>query len=175
MRPATRYASAGLLIVALAVGFQVWNHARAAAEERPEVGFTAPAFALTGLDGKEVKLADFRGKPVFLNFWATWCPPCREEMPFVQELLSAYGKDVAFLAVNLTASERGVKSVEEFMRQNGYTLPVALDKSGNVADKYLVRAIPTSFFIDAKGRIRQKVIGGMDKETMQGYLREILR
>lgn len=174
MRPATRYVAVALVIVALVLGFFAWRQVQASAEERPEVGFTAPNFDLAGLDGKKVALANFRGRPVFLNFWATWCPPCRDEMPGMQELFTVYGKDIVFLTVNMTVSERGVDSVQEFLRENGFTMPVVLDKSGDAAAKYLVRAIPTSFFVDRKGIIREKVVGAMNEETMREYLKELL-
>lgn len=175
MRPVTRYVAVVLVVLALVAAFFTWRHGQVAAEERPEVGYAAPNFTLVGLDGKEVRLADLKGKPVFLNFWATWCPPCREEMPAIQKLFTIYGKDVAFLTVNMTVTERSTKNIEDFLRQNGYTLPVVLDKSGDVATKYLVRAIPTSFFVDRKGIIREKVVGSMNEETMREYLKEILR
>lgn len=143
-------------------------------ESRPEVGFPAPDFALTDLDGNPVRLSELRGQPVFINFWATWCPPCREEMPEIQKVYEEKGEKVKFLAINLTGTEKSTDSVRRFLSSNGYTFPVLLDQDGSAAQRYLVRAIPTSFFVNAQGVVSYKHTGPMTREAMERAIRKIL-
>lgn len=141
---------------------------------RPVVGYPAPDFTLTDLEGKTVRLSDLRGQPVYLNFWATWCPPCREEMPDIQRVYTEKGQQVRFLAINLTGTEKTVQGVREFLSAGGYTFPVLLDKDNAVSEQYQVRAIPTSIFIDAAGVIRYRYAGAMSKEMLEAALEKIL-
>ncbi|KKM11481.1 hypothetical protein SY88_08465 [Clostridiales bacterium PH28_bin88] len=143
-------------------------------EARPLVGYPAPDFTLTDLEGKTVRLSDLRGQPVYLNFWATWCPPCREEMPDIQQVYTEKGQQVRFLAINLTGTEKTVQGVREFLSAGGYTFPVLLDKDNAVSEQYQVRAIPTSIFIDAAGVIRYRYAGAMSKEMLEAALEKIL-
>lgn len=132
----------------------------------PQVGFASPDFELSAMDGSKVKLSDFRGKVVFLNFWASWCPPCRAEMPAIQKFTSAYPPEqVAILSVNAT-NQDNLKDVQTFIAEYGLTFPVLLDIDGNVNRIYQIQALPSSFFIDAKGEIRKVVIGGPLTEAM---------
>lgn len=131
-----------------------------------EVGRQAPDFTLPTVEGKTVTLSSLKGKPVILSFWATWCPPCREEMPAIEEFYRLKGREVEVLAVNLTASEKSPGAVREFLRENAYTFPVLLDGKGEVAGLYLVRAIPTTFFLDENGTIRQKHTGPLTLQAM---------
>lgn len=129
-------------------------------------------FTLYDQYGKEHKLSDYRGKTVFLNFWATWCPPCRGEMPHIEDLYKEYNKnqdEVVILGVaspNLgnEGSEEGIK---EFLNQNAYTFPVVMDKDGELVYQYGISAFPTTFIIDKDGYVTQYVPGAMDKETMK--------
>ena len=116
----------------------------------------APDFKLSLLNGGETYLSDFSGKPVMLNFWATWCPPCREEMPYLQQIHEQRSADVVVLTVNM-AENPG--DVEEFIREFGLSFPVLLDSNGDVAQQYGVRAIPTTFFIDKSGILQGVKIG----------------
>ena len=120
-----------------------------------------PDFTLDLLDGKSVKLSDYRGKLVFLNFWATWCPPCRSEMPAMQALYDKL-KDRGFviLAVDL-AEEAGV--VRDYIRANKLTFPVLLDTSGAVGGTYGAESIPTTYIVDREGRILARGIGAQWK------------
>ncbi|WP_051276506.1 TlpA family protein disulfide reductase [Desulfovirgula thermocuniculi] len=138
-----------------------------------EVGRQAPDFTLPAPDGKKVTLSSLRGKPVVLNFWATWCPPCREEMPAIQEFYRQKGREVEVLAVNLTSSERSPGAVQEFLKENGYTFPVLLDGRGEVAGLYLVRAIPTTFFLDGDGVIRYRHTGPLTLQDMLEILAKL--
>ena len=123
----------------------------------PEIGKTAPDFTLKGLDGQEVSLSDFRGEPVLLNFWASWCGPCRLEMPFLQEIYEKWsGKGLVLLAVNLQENQG---TVEDFIDDAGYTFPVLLAPGNKVPLSYNIRGIPATFFIDADGVIRDIKIG----------------
>ena len=129
-----------------------------------DIGQIAPDFELSTLGGKTVKLSDFRGKHVMVNFWATWCPPCRAEMPDMQKFYD--NKDVVILAVNLTGAESGTKVVQEFVDEFGLTFPILLDKEMVVAGQYQIQPIPTTFMIDSKGRIQNKSFGAQNYELM---------
>ena len=121
----------------------------------------APDFTLKNLQGKEVGLKEFRGKVVLLNFWATWCSPCRVEIPSMVELYSKYkGRGLEIIGVNL--DQLGKSEVEKFSREHKMNFPVLLNPSGNVASLYGVRAIPTTFFLDRNGKISGKISGAVD-------------
>lgn len=128
------------------------------------VGNTAPDFTLQTLAGEEARLSDFRGKPVFVNFWATWCPPCRAEMPDMQELYGAM--DIEILAVNLTNTEKSEEDVSTFVEDMGLTFPVLMDPKGDVSSEYNVKAYPTSYLVDAEGKITYIAYGAMNYNQM---------
>ncbi|KGK88617.1 TlpA disulfide reductase family protein [Clostridium sp. HMP27] len=128
-------------------------------------------FKLKDLTGKEVSLSDYKGKKVFLNFWATWCPPCKAEMPEMEMLYQeTKNSDLVILAVNLD-EERN--TVQKFINSNKYDFPVLLDTGNIVASQYEVVSIPTSFFIDKEGNIVDKHIGAMTIEDMKNYINNI--
>ncbi|OCA83377.1 cytochrome C biogenesis protein [Bacillus sp. FJAT-27225] len=130
-------------------------------------GDLAPDFQVQTLDGKSIRLSELRGKKVILNFWASWCPPCKAEMPHMQDFYSGTeNKDIEILAVNLTDTERNSGHIKEFAKEYRLTFPVLLDEDGEVGRTYQAVTIPTSYFIDSAGIIRQKVVGPMDKEMM---------
>lgn len=129
-----------------------------------EVENQAPDFHLQTLDGKEVRLSDYRGKRVMVNFWTTWCPPCRAEMPDMEKFYQE--KDIEILAVNLTESESSVKNVTNFVQEFNLTFPIILDKENVVGTQYRIRPIPTSYMIDANGIIHFKTFGPMNYEMM---------
>ena len=138
-----------------------------------EEGQLAPDFMLKDLKGNKVKLSDFRGKKVLLNFWATWCPPCKGEMPHMEKLYKKYQKDgFEILAVNVTSSEKKRSHVEQFIEDYQLTFTVPLDERGKIFHQYGGMAYPTSFFIDSDGVIRKKVLGAVDEGVME---KEILR
>ncbi|HSJ38553.1 MAG TPA: redoxin domain-containing protein [Planococcus sp. (in: firmicutes)] len=128
------------------------------------VGNTAPDFTLQTLDGEEAKLSNFRGKPVFINFWATWCPPCRAEMPDMQELYE--NMDIEILAVNLTNTEKSEDGVSSFVDEMGLTFPIPMDPQGELSTAYNVKAYPTSYLVDADGKIRFIAYGAMNYNQM---------
>lgn len=131
-------------------------------------GAEAPDFELTTLDGKPVKLSDYRGKKVILNFWATWCPPCKAEMPHMQKFYEEYQDDnVEILAVNLTNMDKGRDDIEAFVKEYGLTFPIPLDEEGNAGTTYQAFTIPTSYILDEKGIITKKIVGPMDENMMK--------
>ncbi|MBM7869138.1 thiol-disulfide isomerase/thioredoxin [Clostridium pascui] len=128
-------------------------------------------FKLKDLTGKEVSLSDYKGKKVFLNFWATWCSPCKAEMPEMEKLYQeTKNSDLVILAVNLDEEK---DTVQKFINSNKYNFPVLLDTGNIVAGKYEVVSIPTSFFIDEEGNIVDKHIGAMTIEDMKNYINNI--
>ena len=127
-------------------------------------GQIAPDFELETLDGETVKLSDYRGKRVMLNFWATWCPPCRAEMPDMQRFHE--DKDVVILAVNLRETESSTEKVKNFLEERDLTFPVLLDESTVVANQYQIQPIPSSFLIDSSGRIHNKAFGALNYDLM---------
>lgn len=178
------FALVGLLL-APAVG--AWIHGRRPAlppETRPEVGYTAPPLSYTDsqgrarpledMNGDPVRLEDHRGRVVFLNFWASWCGPCRSEMPEIQRIEEKYGGRVKVLAVNATAQDNE-KAARRFVAELGLTFDVPLDRTGEVLETYRVRFFPTSFFIDGGGVIRAKFEGAMSAAMMEAAVRRAAR
>jgi thiol-disulfide isomerase/thioredoxin len=123
-------------------------------------GFPISDFSLPLLNGETRTLSGLKGKIVFLNFWATWCPPCRAEMPDMEKLYQKFKNEgLEFLTVNIQEHKR---DVEAFMKDFGLSFPVALDSRGDVATKYGIRGIPTTYIIDRDGRIIAAAVGGRD-------------
>jgi peroxiredoxin len=136
---------------------------------RPAPGFTLPDTA-----GKPHSLADYRGKVVFLNFWATWCPPCRAEIPAFIRLYKQY-KDRGFTVVGVSLDARGKADAAPFVRAKEIPYPILLDPRAAVAPDYGgVRGIPTTFIITQDGRIYDKIVGGRDEATFERYIRTLL-
>ena len=128
--------------------------------ERPERTTTAPDFALDDLTGKRVTLKEQRGKVVFLNFWATWCPPCIQEMPTMEKLHQDLGKDgLVILAINFQETPRQVK---EFFREHNLTFTALLDRDGKVFELYQAWALPMSAIVNKRGELVGKVMGYKD-------------
>ena len=142
-----------------------------AMEETEEVQ-TEPAldFELQVLTGEMVSLSDFRGKPVLINFWATWCPPCIQEMPLLQEIADVYEEELVVLAVNGGDSMEQIRAFAEAFE---YTLIFLADPENTLSLEYSVRGFPTSFFIDAEGLIQGTYIGMMDENIIAYYLEKI--
>ncbi|MGE6718919.1 TlpA disulfide reductase family protein [Peribacillus frigoritolerans] len=131
-----------------------------------EIGAKAPNFSLKTLDGKQVELSDYEGKKVMLNFWATWCPPCKKEMPDMEKYTQQAGDDVVVLAVNIDPEN----DVQAFVKDNGITFTIPLDSQSAknpVNERYKILSIPTTYFIDKKGIIRNKVISAMTLKDME--------
>ena len=130
-------------------------------------GGAAPDFLIYDKDGNEITLADFEGKPVVINFWASWCGPCRSEMEGFDNKCKEYGDEVAFVMINLTDGRREtVDSAMEFINGEGYGFPVYFDKDMTASDSYQAYSIPTTYFIDANGNIAGNVTGAMSEYAL---------
>ncbi len=142
----------------------------------PREGFLAPDFALADASGKTVRLSELRGKPVLLNLWASWCPPCQEEMPAMQKAYETYAaQGFTILAVD-TAYQDQKDSALAFAAKKNLTFPILFDLDGNTSRSYQVRAMPTSFFIDQQGIIRKVVIGGpMAEGLLNAEIEKLLK
>jgi cytochrome c biogenesis protein CcmG/thiol:disulfide interchange protein DsbE len=137
------------------------------------VGALAPALALVDLDGKPVSLADLRGRPVVLNFWASWCGPCRDEFPELKAAVDAHAADG--LAVVGVLFKDDVAPARDFMTKMGATWPSLADPDGVGANAYRVIAPPTTFFIDRDGVVRDLQLGGMSAEQLDRHLSMIIQ
>lgn len=127
----------------------------------------ASGFTLKDINGKEVSLSDYRGKLVFLNFWATWCPPCRREMPSMEKLYQRFkDEDFVMLAVDLRESK---KVVERFARKYKLNFPILLDSTGKTGDTYGVRAIPTTYLVNRQGELIGKAVGARDWASKNAF------
>lgn len=132
-------------------------------------------FTLYDQYGKEHKLSDYKGKTVFLNIWATWCPPCKAEMPHIEELYNEYNKnneDVIILGVSTPnlGNEGDEKHISKFLKDNEYTFPVVFDNNADLIYGYSIQSFPSTFIIDKEGYVREYVPGAMDKETMKSLI-----
>lgn len=144
-------------------------------------GDTPPDFTLTSLDGEDVTLSELRGKKVVLNFWATWCPPCKAEMPHMQKYYEEHAKEgnVEIIAVNLTSEERDfsadgkIDTVMTFRDSFELTFPILLDQEREVSPQYNIMTIPTTYFIDSKGYIQRVINGPMDADMLESYVDEL--
>ncbi|OLO26129.1 cytochrome C biogenesis protein [Alkalihalophilus pseudofirmus] len=135
-----------------------------------EQGNYAPDFELETLDGQLVKLSDFKGEKVILNLWASWCPPCRAEMPHMQDFYENYKEDgITILAVNLTTLERNTNDIVPFVDEFKLTFPIVLDVDGEIGMTYQAYSIPTTYILDTSGRVQHKVIGPMSYEMMEHF------
>ena len=188
----------GLLIVVLLVAVMIGTYVKQQIDKDREIettslgkemderkiglsnGDTPPDFTLTSLDGKNVTLSDLRGKKVVLNFWATWCPPCKVEMPHMQNYYEQYAKkdNVEIIAVNLTSEERDVTadakvdSVMTFRDSFDLTFPILLDQDpkNSIGIAYQIITIPTTYFIDSNGYIQRAIKGPMNAEMLKKYV-----
>ncbi|WP_264739135.1 peroxiredoxin family protein [Cytobacillus firmus] len=168
------FAAAVLLIITTAI-FVVQAVEKDEVESHPVnqtglgIGLKAPDFELKNLQGETVKLSDYSGKKVMLNFWATWCPPCKAEMPDIQKFYTQRGNEIVILAVNIDP-QSDVAGFAEEMRVN---FPILLDVNEKASNDYQIITIPTTFFIDEEGIIRNKYLSAMSLEIMNQYIDEM--
>ena len=148
----------------------------AALEESAElVAERAADFSVLDQNGDETRLSDHFGKPLAVNFWASWCGPCCMELPAFDAAAKQYGGQIEFMMVNLTDGySETVESVRSFLEENGYTFPVYFDVNEDAASAYGVYSIPLTGFIRADGTILTSHVGAMDDATLQGYLAQLL-
>jgi thiol-disulfide isomerase/thioredoxin len=140
----------------------------------PWGGGAAPALALTDIEGRAHDLSAYRGKVVLLNFWATWCEPCRQEMPSIQRLRDKLaGKPFAAIAINVDEPEARVRL---FIKQTGFDLPVLLDPNKTITRTWGVRVLPVTFIVGKDGRVRYRLIGDLDwsSDRVVGLISELL-
>lgn len=156
-----------LATVMIAVGFVFYTNF-IHAEEVVSEGDQAPNFALENMDGDRVELADYEGQGVFLNFWGTFCPPCEDEMPYMEDQYQAYvDEDVEILAVNVGESELTINRFAERLQLN---FPILMDENRNVLDQYGVGQLPATYLIDEHGEVIWEHIGGMTEQNVQDYM-----
>jgi len=172
----TRWHTLTALIALLGLAALVWGRVPGertltALPPAPAIGHPAPDFTLPTLAGGQVTLSDLAGQPVVLNFWASWCGPCRAEMPELQRLHDRLGEaGMAVLGVNQGESP---DTAAAFLEKLGLSFPVALDQRTGVSQQYLVNSLPTTFFIDREGVIRSTFIGPMSDAVIAQTLRSI--
>ncbi len=172
-----------LVVIGVAMMGGLWIWASAVPTEAttgglipsPREGFLAPDFTLESLSADQILLSDMRGKAIVLNLWASWCPPCRAEMPALQRVYHEnHERELEVLAVNMTAQD-SIAAVEAFVQEFNLTFPILLDTSGDVGNTYLMRALPTTFFIDREGVIQRVIVGGpMSEVTLQSTVEQLL-
>ena len=134
----------------------------------------APDFSLTASDGSQVKLSGLRGKVVLVNFWATWCPPCKAEMPDLNALQQEFGSAHDLVVLGINAGDDSQAAVVTFAQQNRLSFPLLLDPDDQVSDSlYAVRALPTSLIIDRTGKIRSQWLGQLSRSEMVARLRQV--
>ncbi len=161
-----------LTVVVVAVGLW-WTAASrvvgaddAAQVPNPHAGFPAPAFELATLDGDVAGLEDYRGKVVIVNLWASWCGPCKAEMPALQKVSEALADDgLVVLGVNSTVQDNETDA-RAFVAEHALTFPILLDRDGAVGDVYRLRSLPTTFIVDRSGVINEVLIGGPLSEAV---------
>ncbi|PTX65074.1 peroxiredoxin [Melghirimyces profundicolus] len=141
-------------------------------DEQASEGFRAPDFTLKTLDGKTVRLSDNGGKPSIINLWASWCPPCKVEMPHIQEAYEKYGDRVNFYMVNLTSLDNKDK-MKKYVEKEGFTFPVLLDETGEVGERYQAFSIPQTYVVSEKGEIIEKIAGAMSKEQLEEMMKKL--
>lgn len=133
-------------------------------------------FTVYGKDGEEIKLSDFQGKkPVVVNFWASWCDPCKEEMPYFQEAIEQYGDEVEFLMVNLTDGMREtVEKADKFIKESGYDMDIVYDLDLDATYTYYISSIPRTLFINRDGTLYYDYMGRITKEFLNSSIEKIL-
>ncbi len=142
-------------------------------EPAPIAGHPAPVFELQTLDGDIVTLADFKGKPVLINFWATWCGPCRAEMPEFQQAAVDNSDDLVVIGINNTANDTP-ELVNDFVDELGITFLILLDESGDTAETYRVLGLPMTVFVDRNGVVNEVFTGPLNKAYIEAKIPELL-
>lgn len=136
---------------------------------------TAPDFTVVDYNGKQTKLSDKKGKPVVVNFWASWCGPCKSEFPAFEDAYNKYGNDVEFMMINLTDGyQETISSAKSFIDEQNYTFPVYYDTTMSASNAYGVFSIPKTLFIDKNGNIVQNRTGTISQDTLEPNIESLL-
>lgn len=172
MKGNRKWLQIAILLAIVVIGGYALSQSLFSDSAKPKEGGKAPEFNLHGLDGRTHALSDYKGKTLVINFWASWCVPCKSEMPAIQRQYDKWKvKGLEVMGVNLGES---VVSVQSFVRQLELTFPVFYDPDFTVRDRYGVVTYPTTFFVDAQGNIKKIQIGEMDEpfieQTVAGML-----
>ncbi len=136
---------------------------------------SAPDFTVKNTDGESVSLSDLKGKPVVINFWATWCGYCVKEFPHFQDMYKKYGDEIEFMMVDLVDGNRETEEVaKSFIKSKGYTFPIYFDTTGEAAYNYNAYSIPLSVFVDKDGNLVDSHTGAMDGATLENYIKSLI-
>ncbi|WP_028775463.1 thiol-disulfide oxidoreductase ResA [Shimazuella kribbensis] len=173
MKKQTRYWVRRILLLCLVglVGYAIYQVSTDTGG-KPVEGDEAPNFTLTTLDGKQMSLSDLKGKAVMLNFWGTWCPPCKTEMPAIQQAYMM-NKNRGFVVVSINIRENELP-VSNFAKQMGLTFPIWMDKEREVVKQYKIGPIPSSFFINREGVIEKRIEGPLQLSQLQYFINQII-
>jgi peroxiredoxin len=158
--------------------FSSWQVANSGAESvaslepAPVAGHIAPDFALATPTGEIIRLGDYRGTPVIVNFWATWCGPCRAEFPEFQEAAVDNADSLVIIGVNSTSTDQA-ENIPSFLEEFGITFPIVLDEQGDVVDQYRVLGLPTTVFIDSNGVVNEVFTGPLNKAYIESKISEL--
>lgn len=151
------------------------RHSEERAEKEQDKKNDAVNFTVTDSSGKEVNLSDNFGKPIVINFWATWCPYCVDELPVFNEMYKEYGDEVVFMEVDLTDGKREtLDGAKKYIEEKGYELPCYYDTELSAATAYTVQTIPVTLFIDKDGKLADKQIGALNKDTLKEKIESIM-
>jgi len=166
-----RYTVLSILVLVLAAGW-IWvtrvpaGRATSGDISAPRTGFQAPGFSLDSSSGEIITLSEQNDKIILVNFWASWCPPCRAEMPAIQQVYQDYKDDgLVVLGINAT-NQDDITAVKSFVAENQLSFPILFDRDGEVSRQYNLHALPTSYFIDQDGIIQDVVVGGPMAEAL---------
>ncbi len=165
-----------IVSVILFIGWELVGTVKESKEREParlENTMQATDFRLPMLDGIEKSLQEQQGKIVILNFWASWCEPCRIEMPHFQTFYEEYNQDIEILAVNVTNKDK-LKDVEAFVDEHDLTFPILLDTSGEISTMYGAFALPSTIIIDREGNIAREILGPMDEALLLEFIEPLL-